>query len=283
MSEELSITLTRLRKKAVSIAGSGRVNAQPVADVLSQRVVPEEGQPGPDFLAMQLGLVQMVETELARTEGLDESLVVELDDDREQLAERNDATDEVTDLLLSVQSACDGVYGAKTSRKLFGNVELLPRDPVVLAKLGRRVHRRLADPDYALPEAKLKGWALAGREAVATDLGDAVDRLDLALAALNDERKVSQGKRIVKTGALEDFRRTLRHAADCLASLYGLAGLDDLAAKIRPPRRRRRRTAGGSAGGSGSEPDKGQATESPAQAAGDASPEQPTGPTLVVS
>ncbi len=279
MSVELSVILTRFKKDAMSIAASGRAHAQSVADVLDQRVVLEEGQPTPDFLVMQHSLVGMVEAELLQIETFDESLVGELDEDRDQLAERVSASAEVTDQLSSVQGAYGGVYGTEASLRLFGNVELLPRDPVVLSKLGRRVHRRLADPGYALPEAKIKGWALVGREIVASDLGSAVDRLDLALAVLSDERKVSDGRRFVKSGALDGFRRTLRYAADCLASLYGLAGFDDLAAKIRPTRRRRRRAAGGSGGEHGAAP----ATESSSQGGEDATPEPPTGPTLVAS
>ncbi len=280
MSAELSIAITSLKKEAASIAGSGRTNAPPVAEKLTGRIVPPEGQPATDFLALQLGLVHMVETGLEQIETYDESLVAELDEDREKLTERNAATEELTDVLTDVQNATDAVYGADVSLRLFGHVETLPTDPVALTKLGKRVHRRLNDPEYPLPEPKLKGWALSDRQTAIGELGASVERLDLAQKALIAERKASQGSRFFKEGVVEEFRRTLRYAAGCLASLYGLAGMEDLAARIRPKRRQRRRSAGGDDGGDAAET---PAVASPESADDAAELERPAGPTLVVS
>ncbi len=279
MPAELSIGFTHLEKEAVSLIGSGRTYAQQVADELDLIVATPDGQPKPDFLAVQLGLVQTVEDGLHQIDTYDESLVEELDGDRGQLAERNAATVELDDQLSRIQNAYEGVYGKAELLELFGHVETLPRDPRRLAKLGRRVHRRLGAEDFTPPEPKLKGWVLSEREELVTDLGKAVTRLAAALETLNDERKASIGTRSVKTGAVDGFRRTLRHAGDCLASLYSLAGFDELAARIRPKRRRRRRAAGDD-GGAPTE----AAPESPSQdSGGDAAPEPPAGPRLVVS
>ncbi len=281
MPAELSITFTHLEKEAVSLIGSGRTYAQRVADRLDLIVATADGQLQPDFVALQLGLVQTVEAGLQEIGTFDESLVEELDGDRDQLAERNTASAELTDQLSSVLSACDGIYGIKACRKLFGNHLTLPRDPRRLAKLGRRVHRRLTDDGFTLPEPKLKGWALSERQELATGVGGAVDRLDTALTALNDERKGSAGSRFVKSGAVDDFRRTLRYAGDCLAALYNLAGFDDLAARIRPKRRRKQRAA--DEGGEGAEQTTPESPESPPVDGDDATPEPPAGPRLVVS
>ncbi len=246
MSAELSALIDGIQDEAASIASSGRTHAPAIAEALSERVIPPEGQPATDFLALQLSLVRMVEDGLVQIDSHDESLVDELDEDREQLTERNAATEELTTTLTAVQSACDGVYGIEASRKLFGNVETLPTRPKQLRKLGRRVHRRLDDPEYLLPEPQLTGWKLDDRQALVDDLGASVGRLDLALKALADERKASKEQRVVKGGAVEDYRRTMRYAAGCLASLYGLAGFEELAERIRPKRRRKRRSADGS-------------------------------------
>ncbi len=283
MSAELSILITDLQKEAASITGSGRTNAPAVAEVLVERVVPPDGQPPTDFLALQLTLVHMVEDGLTQIDTHDESLVDELDEDREKLDERNAATEELTVSLTAVQSAYDGVYGAKARLKLFSNVETLPTDPRKLIKIGKRIHRRLDDSEYPLPEPQLKGWELGDRQAVVDGLGASVERLDTALKELNEERKASQGSRFVKAGAVEDYRRTLRYAAGCLASLYGLAGMEDLADRIRPKRRRRRRgTASDDAGGDATVETPTEAAET-TNAGGEAEPERPAGPTLVVS
>lgn len=280
MSAELSILLARLFKEAASVAGSGRTNAPQVAEVLERRSAPVSGESQPDYLSFQLGLVDLLEAELANTQGLDESLVDELDDDREQLAERNAAAVELTGKLNAVQAASRGLFGQSDSRKLFSYVETLPQDPVQLGILGQRVRRRLEDPAYPLPAGQLEGVEITSRQSLADDLGTSVDRFNRALETLGGERKTSDNRRFVKREAFDRFRLTVRHVAGCLAGLYGLAGFDELAAKIRPKRRRRR--------GSGpeGEPEE-QATSPASEASPEAPPEAeqaaPPRPTLVKS
>ncbi|MCP3958422.1 MAG: hypothetical protein GY719_11265 [bacterium] len=278
MPAELSIILNRLKKEAASVAGSGRSNSPLVTETLSQRVVTPEGQSPPDFMALQLGLVWLVETELAQVETYDEALVEDLDEDRKHLLERIAEADEVYDVLSAIQDASQGVYGKEARLELFGQVDTLPRDPRLMVTVGKRVRRRLDDPEYSFPAPRLRGWALSERQELATDLGGKVNRLDGTVAALEDERKDSDNSRFIKVGAVENFRRTIRFTAGCLASLYGLAGLDDLAAKIRPKRRRRR-----NAGGNGDEEAEATAADVPTNGDEGATSEEPTGPTLVVS
>lgn len=138
---------------------------------------------------------------------------------------------------------------------------MLPTVPRRLYRVGLRVHGRLSDPDYPVPEPRLPGPAV-DRQALADDLDVPLSLLGEALARLGRERTGSDSSLFDKNRIFERCRRTIRFAAGSLAGLYGLAGLDDLAVKIRPKRRARRRSGGPDSDGPGSgDQGDGQGTE----------------------
>ncbi len=282
MSAELSAIITGFLKVGASVVQSGKSHYHKVAGKLGARVEPvlQEGQPMPDFEALQLGLVSLVESEIDKVVALDEAHVAELDENREQLQERRQAFPQLFDHLTGIQMSCEGIYGEAASLKLFGGVRLLPEDPVELHRVGKRVQSRLADPAYEITgQPRLPAWQPDDRIQLAEGLKVAVDRLEQALEELEAERKSSDDSLLEKQRAIEASGRTIRFGATCLASLYSLAGLDELAAKVRPKRRAPRRRGG--------EPD---ATSPVPETVPEASPtgdggseaERPTGPTLVV-
>ncbi len=127
-------------------------------------------------------------------------------------------------------------------------------------------------------QSRLPAWRPEDRIQLADGLKVSVDRLEQALDELEAERKSSDDSLLEKQRAIEGSDRTIRFGAVCLASLYSLAGLDELAAKVRPRRRapRRRRSEP-----TGPDPQPEKAPEAPSS--GDGEAERPTGPTLVVS
>jgi hypothetical protein len=248
MAVQLSTMITRLQKEASSAAGSGRANADVVADLLNPRLaalVPD-GEPVPDLIGFQLVLSQLIQHDHDQLLEIDASHVAELTGDRGARFERDAAFDELFDQLSAIQDAWNGVYvdGGPT---LFGGVEVLPRDPVALHRLGARVHGRLTVADFVEPEPRLVGQSL-NRDSLAVELGARVDRLGTALAGLGSNVKESDKSLRAKQEAFDVLRRTVRFAAGCLAGLYGLAGLDDLAEKVLPKRRASRRSNGGTDG-----------------------------------
>lgn len=248
MPAQLSTMITRLEKEAGSASDSGRANAVNVADLLNPRLAPlvPDGEPVPDLIGFQLVLSQLIEHEREQLLEIDATHVAELTGDRGARLDRDAAFDELFDQLSAIQDAWNGVYvdGGPT---LFGGVEVLPRDPVVLHRLGARVHGRLTVADFVEPEPRLAGQSL-NRESLAAELGARVDRLGTALAGLGSNVKESDKTLRAKQEALDGLRRTVRFAAGCLAGLYGLAGLDDLAEKLLPKRRASRRANTGADG-----------------------------------
>ena len=92
---------------------------------------------------------------------------------------------------------------------------------------------------------------IAGDRRIAQVAAQPLDRFGKTLSTLSLERKDADATLHDKTAGIEGYRRTVRFAAGCFASLYGLAGFDDLAAKIRPKRRASRRPNGSGPNGRG--------------------------------
>ncbi len=250
MSFELSSTITSLQKEGISIADSGKTNARRVADRLGDRF--GDSQPL-DFFSLQLGLAELVENDLAKLLTTDADHVRGVVGNRLQIQEREAAFAGAFEVLSSVRSAIEGVHGEATRVELFGSVSALPQDPLELHRLGVRIRDQLLNEAFVLPPVRLPGFEPLQRDQLASGLKPPLDRLGQVLASLSLERKDADVTLRDKTEGIEAFRRTVRFAAGCLASLYGLAGFDDLAAKIRPKRRAPRRPNGGGPDSDGGE------------------------------
>lgn len=279
MSIVLSNTITGLQKAAISVIDSGRTNARRVATALSPRF---PGESGPDFLGLQLAMAQVVEDDMHRLLRADTSHVEGVVGNRLKIVERDQSTSEVFDVLSDVRSSVEGVYGTAARLELFRGVTALPSDPLVLHRLGLRIQSQLLNESFVLPSVKLAGWQPVDRQLLATGLDQPLGRLGSVLATLSIDRKGADGTLLDKTTGVEGFRRTVRFAGDCFASLYGLAGFDDLAAKVRPRRRSPRRPDGSGPDGAGNTSDSTGGNSSEAPADGEASPEA-TGPIGIVS
>ena len=242
MSTQLSSTITSLQKEGISVAGSAKANAQRVGAELIERF---GEQPGLDFVALQLALGGLVEDDLGLLLKTDDTHVHEVVGSRLQLRERNASFEQVFATLSGIRGAIGGVYGDAARVGLFGDVSALPQDPLELHRLGVRVHEQLTGDGFQLPPRKLAGFPPVDTEALAEGLKRELDRFADALATLNLERKDADVTLFDKNQGVGEFKRTVRFAAGCLASLYGLAGFDDLAAKIRPRRRAARRASAG--------------------------------------
>ncbi len=248
MGLEMSNVITRLQKEGTSVIHSGRRFAQRASDALGERF---GGSPPVDFLGLQLGLVDLVETELAQLFATDATYVRGVVDNRLQIQERDAAFAEASGVLSDVRSAVEGVYGEPVRVKLFGDVSALPADPRKLHNLGVRVQGELRGEHVVLPEVGLPGFQPLDRVQLADGLAQPLDRLGQMLSTLGLERKDTVVYLRDKNEGVEETRRTVRFVAGCLASLYSLAGFDELAERVRPRRRSPRRPEGGGPDGSG--------------------------------
>ncbi len=262
MSFELSTVITRLQAEGLSVIHSARTNARRAADLLRERF---GGPHAPDFLGLQLSLAQGVEDDLNKLLSLDASHVSEVVGSRLQTRERDEAFAETFEVLAGIRDAVVAIHGEKTRIELFGNVSGLPQNPLELHRLGVRIRDQLTGDELVLPQSRIPGFSPPDRDELAKGLEKPLNRLGKAVDTLGLERKDADGTLLDKTAGVEGTRRTVRFVAGCLASLYGLAGLDELAARIRPKRRGSRQTAGPvTAGGEGASPGAGPAAGVPA-------------------
>ncbi|MCP3960639.1 MAG: hypothetical protein GY719_22580 [bacterium] len=270
MSFQLSATVTDLQKQGISVADSGKTNAKRVADAIVARFSGRSRRPLPDLVGIQLGLARLVEDDMQQLLALDTSHVHEVVGKRLQLQVRNESVTVVFGILTGIRDVVTGTYGQTTRVDLFGNVSAVPQEPVGLHRLGVRVHGRLLDADFRLPKVRFTGFPPLEREKVAAGLKKPLDRLGTAVSTLSLERKDVDVSLLDKNAGVEEFRRTVRFVAGCLSSLYGLAGFDDLAARIRAKRRAPRRPTPDGSGGENVAPEgrlaKRGSSESPTEA-----------------
>ncbi len=107
-----------------------------------------------------------------------------------------------------------------------------PRDPTGLVRQVRVTVGFLATPKAALPDPGL--GITVDLTTMAARLGTDADGLDAVLTTLDRERKVAQATRQAKNDAIAAYDRTFRYVTSTLVGFFHLAGLHELAERVRP-------------------------------------------------
>ncbi|MEE8524149.1 MAG: hypothetical protein V3T72_09485 [Thermoanaerobaculia bacterium] len=107
-----------------------------------------------------------------------------------------------------------------------------PRDPTGLVRQVRATVGFLESPNVNLPESDL--GINVDLTTMVTRLGTDADGLDAALTTLARERKVAQVTRQAKNDAFAAYDHAFRFVASTLEGLFHLAGLHELAERVRP-------------------------------------------------
>jgi hypothetical protein len=160
----------------------------------------------------------------------------ELGDDAGPREERDEAAAEVRSLLVDLRAAVDTVYGPTGLRKL-GIDAAVPSDPSVLASLGARVREALVDKKVKLPKAR-RGGLNIDRGAFASGLETHLPKLKSALKSTAKEAREADETLRGKQTAQRDYDLAFSRGAAWLSATFALAGLDELAGKVRPSGRR---------------------------------------------
>ena len=114
------------------------------------------------------------------------------------------------------------------------------RDPVVLARQGRSVVKRLTSGSLPTPRT---AFMTLDHSSLAASLDDKVTRLEAALEGVAREGREAQLTLTEKHRAISDYDGVFVAVAGTLSGLFALAGLPELAARVRPSRRAPGRTA----------------------------------------
>lgn len=117
-----------------------------------------------------------------------------------------------------------------------------PADPTALVHWVSSAVERLRDPKTKLPAARRKAVRV-DRKGLGDELAEGLPALTAALKDVDRERREAEGTLAAKATAMEGYDAAFRRGAGALTAMFRAAGMDDLAAKVRPSGRQPGRTA----------------------------------------
>lgn len=165
----------------------------------------------------------------------------ELADDAAPREDRDDAAARVRSLLVDLRAAVESTYGAR-GLTVLGLGEAISVDPSVLATAGAGAQKALKDAALQLPKPKRAGMTL-DRAAFAQEIAAELPALQKALARVATEDREKEGTQRAKNEAMVKSDATFTSGASFLAASCQVAGMSDIAAKVRPSGRRPGRVA----------------------------------------
>jgi hypothetical protein len=144
--------------------------------------------------------------------------------------------------IVDLRSVIDSSFGAEGLTKL-GIAGAVPTDATVLETLAPIIAKQLRDEKVKLPKPKRAGVKL-DRGALADELESHVPSLLKAQKDVAREAREAEATLRTKRGAMQAYDGAFTQGARLLEAAAIIAGLADLAAKIRPSGRRPGETAG---------------------------------------
>lgn len=201
-----------------------------VKETLSRYAKPGEQVPDIQLLVRLVGRMITSENEvLLRADAAHET---ELADDTEPRKQRDETAEKVRRILNDLRAAIETTYGGSGLPRLHLS-DPIPNDPQALAMLARTVLGDLRDESIKLPAPRRRGLSL-DREAFAEELAADLPSLDKALAAVAREAREAEATARTRRLAMDTNDRVFQRGAAFLSATFTLAGLDELADKVKP-------------------------------------------------
>lgn len=154
---------------------------------------------------------------------------------------RDEAARRLGRLLVAVRRLAAGIYGEGADGLLGWRGRVAQRPRPMLGQ-ARRAVARLLDPAAARPARRFARVSVAEGEWVER-LEPAIAELSAALDAVETARRRAESTLLAKVAALAAYDLAFARLVRWVEALFGLAGLPDLAVRVRPGRRRRARPA----------------------------------------
>ncbi len=225
---------TALALQAAVTDGAGLATA--ALERAFQEVI-REGETMPDLRLLQEFLARKLEVLGTNIVAADEEAVSETAENADLRQVRATAANAVHEALFKLRALVSGLYGSTATNTLLGLGSRLPRDPMVLHRLAQRALAKVAEPGFQAPATN--------DEHVVINLAGVVRRIEEPAAELarllvttSLEKKTNQRTVIRKRDRMGEFDRGFRGTAGMLKAMYVLAGMDELARKVRPSIRR---------------------------------------------
>lgn len=162
----------------------------------------------------------------------DQRHLAELDNDRELRSRRDEVVNDLRSDFGQLRDTFRGLFGPDDAAKLAleGPTE---REPATVLRVAQDVVLRLRDPAIALSQPRFQGFTV-DTEALVAQLEPKTAELSAIFDELNRQARAAEVTQRQKNLAMEAFDATFLRIARLLEAIFELAGLSDLAARVRP-------------------------------------------------
>lgn len=235
--------VTDREKSARAVEAAARTHAAQIAAGFTRELTPhlEAGETLPDVGLLARLIGRKILADNAALLAADRAHELELADDAEPREDRDEAAAKVRSVLVDLRTAIESSYGAR-GLTLLGLGDAVSVDPSVLATAGGNAQKALKDPEIKLPKPKRAGLKI-DQVAFADELAAELPMLQKALAKVATEDREKEATQRAKNEAMAKSDATFTSGASFLAVSCQVAGLSDIAAKVRPSGRRPGRVA----------------------------------------
>ncbi len=149
---------------------------------------------------------------------------------------RDKQVTEVNSDVVGLRRAFTGIYSEEKLAE-FGFARRTPQQPGELVEQATHLVTHLDDPDLDLSGARFDQFKVDVPE-LARKLVGSVEKLQIAIDEVVREERRAEAMKLAKDEALEKYNRSFLWIARTLESLFQLAGLEEVAKRIRPSSRR---------------------------------------------
>jgi hypothetical protein len=198
-----------------------------------------ETMPDVDLLIRLLG--RKIEADMSTAVQADKAHDAELADDAAPREARDTAYEKVREVLVDLRASVDAAYGPAGLNAL-GLTGAVPVDPSVVATFAGSVLEALEDGARKLPKPRRAGIQV-DRAAFAKDLAAELPALKKALKDVAREEREKETTKLTRDEAMATSDRTFSRAASLIEALAEGAGLEEVAARVKPSGRSPGRTA----------------------------------------
>jgi len=207
-----------------------------VAPALDALLFPNGVPPNLDMAGVLVAIRQLLGKTTTTLVDSDTAHAVELQDDDPYRKQRDESTVDLRAYLISLRSTLSTNYGADVAAA-YGCSSAIPEDAHTLVRFSTNVEELLRT--RPLVESPKKKSLAIDAVVAANDVKDARETLETALGDVEREKRESQLTQAAKNTAMTDWSTMYPRATDCIASLFALAGYDELAHAVKPTARRR--------------------------------------------
>lgn len=236
-----SLLVISRQKSADSVIAVGDAHAEAAGEALVALVKPKlkKGEAAPAFASVMTLACEMLGVARDRMVAKDEAHEAELSDDLPVRQQRDKVSAALYSQLVELRETLTGMFGGATASSILPG-STPGDDSLVLARFAGEVAANLTRTP--LPTSRIKGAKLDAAE-VAASLREQRAALEQTYKDLQREVREAQATLSAKTAAIAAYDEAFAGTATMLTGMLRLAGMPDLAAKVRPSVRRAGQTA----------------------------------------